>query len=131
MTAVITPGAYLKRCRQAAGLSVADVAARLPTDPPSPEHLRGEWLELIEADATPASFRTIIALRTRGFRFDIHVLSLLEAIAQGIEATPPRLCRICACSDHAPCMSEMGDGCTWVAEDLCSACGDAPVGQHA
>lgn len=131
MTAVITPGAYLKRRRQAAGLSVGDVAARLPTDPPSPEHLRGEWLELIEADVAPASFRTIVALRTRGFRFDIHVLSLLEAIAQRIEATPPRLCWVCACSDHDPCMSEMGDGCAWVTEDLCSACGDAPVGQLA
>lgn len=29
-----------------------------------------------------------------------------------------RRCRVCGCSDEQPCAG----GCTWVSEDLCSAC---------
>ena len=126
MTGTITPGAYLKRCRQRAGLSIADVAARVATEPQTSEHQRGKWLELIEADAAPASFRTVVALRL-AYRFDLTVLAQLEAIAQGADILAPFLCRICACSKNGRCMDPKGDECCWVEPDLCSACATPPA----
>lgn len=118
---VLTPGAYIKQRRQAAGLSVADVASRIATEPQSAEHLRGEWLELIEADAAPASFSTIVALRLV-FRFDLTVLAQLEAISQGADVPAPQLCRICTCSADDCCTDAFGGRCAWIEEDLCSTC---------
>lgn len=125
MTAPFTPGAYLKRRREAAGLSFADVAARMRTEPQEAEHLRIERLKLIETDAAPMTLTTIVGLRLI-YRFNIHVLSLLEAIAQDAPATPPNLCRICACSNHDPCVYPDGGYCWWraEAEDLCSSCAE-------
>jgi hypothetical protein len=60
----LTPGADSQRQREAAGLSIADVAARLATEPRWAEHTRAEWLVLIEADATPLLFITVAALGT-------------------------------------------------------------------
>lgn len=34
----------------------------------------------------------------------------------------PRACRSCGCTDEAACVVD-GKPCSWVAEDLCSACG--------
>jgi hypothetical protein len=126
MTGTLTPGAYLKRCRQRAGLSVADVAARMSTEPKTPEHLRGEWLELIEADAMPATFATIVSLRL-AYRFDLTLLAQLAAIALGADLPAPILCRICACSDGDACMDALGCACSWAEPDLCSACATPPA----
>ena len=117
---MLTPGAYLKCRRTAQGLSVADVAAWLKTDPRTPEFGMIKWIEFIEADVMPASFTTIVALR-QVYRFDLEVLSCLEAIAQGYNVPPPRLCRICACSRRDPC-NDHGRGCAWVETDLCTVC---------
>jgi hypothetical protein len=69
----LTPGVYIKRQREAAGLTIVDVAARLATEPRTAEHARAEWLELIEADATPLLFMTVVALSTV-FSIDMHQL---------------------------------------------------------
>lgn len=118
------PGAYLQRRRHAAGLSIADVAARLGTEPRTVEHARCQTIQMIEAGVQPATFGSIVALR-RVFAFDLAILERLEAIAQGNPLAPPRLCRICSCSDNDPCAvtGPCGLGaCWWVAPDLCSAC---------
>lgn len=115
-----TPGAYLKMRRQAAGLSIADVAAMTATEPRVAEHVRAGWLELIEADAMPASFATIVALH-HAYRFDLHVLGRLVAISLGAPLPAPRLCRICGCSEQDPC-EVAGAGCWWVSGDRCCAC---------
>lgn len=122
MTGTITPGAYLKRCRQRALLSIAEIAAKIATEPHSAEHDRAEWLALIEADATPVSFGTIVALR-RMFSFDLVVLAKLEALRQGWDIPAPALCRICACSDRDAC----SPACAWAEPDLCSACATPPA----
>lgn len=119
-----TPGSYLKHRRQAAQLSIVDVAHRIGTEPRTAEHSRGEWLELIEADAAPMTLTTIVAL-SQVFSFDIHVLWTLERIAQGEMVPVPQICRICACTDYDGCRSVHGVTCSWVEDDLCSAC--APV----
>lgn len=117
----MTPGTYIKLRRTAAHLSIADVAAQIATEPRIAEHARAEWIELIEADAVPAAFSTIVALG-RTFSFDIEVLAYLEAIAQGATFPPPAICRICGCTDHDPCDDGFGDGCAWAEPDLCSVC---------
>ena len=116
----MTPGAYLKHRRTAAGLDLHDVVAALATEPRLAEHARASWIERIEADLVPMSFNTIVAFR-RAFRFDLDVLAQLAAIAMHSPIEPPRLCRICACSEDDPCLGHRG-ACSWVEQDLCSAC---------
>lgn len=117
---VVTPGAYLKHRRTAALLTPRDVAARLSTEPRLAEHVRAFLIELIEADAQPATFATIVALR-RAYRFDMDVLAALVAIQQGAQLPAPRLCRICSCSENDACNTIDGP-CGWAAHDLCTAC---------
>lgn len=123
----ITPGTYLRLRREAAGLSSADVATMLTTIPRLPEHDLVYWLDRIEADVVPATFRTIACLRGC-FRFDLDVLKQLAllALAGGGEAgiAAPRLCRVCACSEGDACTNplQVSWGCHWVEHDLCSAC---------
>ncbi|MES3093256.1 XRE family transcriptional regulator [Sphingomonas aerolata] len=116
----MTPGAYLKHRRTAHGLGVHDVAAVLATEPRLAEHVRAEWLEQIEADIVPMSFNTIVALR-RAFTFDLDILAQLAAITMHSPVEPPRLCRICACSEADACLGHRG-ACSWIEHDLCSAC---------
>ncbi|AOH85753.1 hypothetical protein AWL63_19180 [Sphingomonas panacis] len=123
----LTPGAYLKMRRCAARLSVADVAARIATVPRLAEHALVELIELIEADAAPASFATIVVFNNV-YPFDIAVLAALERISLGADLAPPRLCRVCACSDHDPCFGRTVFGpCFWVEDDLCSFCAAPPA----
>ncbi|MDF0489180.1 XRE family transcriptional regulator [Sphingomonas sp. H39-1-10] len=103
-------------------MSVADVAARIATAPRLAEHARVELIELIEADAAPASFATIVVFNNV-YAFDLEVLATLERISLGADLPAPRLCRICACSEFDPCVGRTTFGpCSWVAADLCSAC---------
>lgn len=37
-----------------------------------------------------------------------------------------RCCRVCGCTEHEPCLTSEG-ACSWVEEDLCSACFDGWV----
>ncbi|SEM72986.1 hypothetical protein SAMN05192583_1019 [Sphingomonas gellani] len=118
---VISPGTYIRKRREAAGKSLVDVAVRLPTDPAWPEHQRTEWLRLIEADAAPLGFSTVVALAA-AFPLDMGVLARLDAVRQGLSDTPPHICRDCACSNYDGCVGPFGRVCHWIERDLCSAC---------
>jgi hypothetical protein len=128
----LTPGAYLKMRRCAAGLSVADVAAKIATAPRLAEHARAELIELIEADAAPASFETIVVL-SNVYWFDFDVLAATVRIALGADIRLPSICRICGCSACDPCIFDVAQAgspiCELVALDLCSRC--APAGATA
>jgi transcriptional regulator with XRE-family HTH domain len=113
---MITPGQYLRKRREAAGLSIDDVAERIATVPRWAEHLRRGWLEQIESDDMPASFNTVVVLH-QVMKFDLGVLVALTA--EKCEA--PQLCVVCACSEADPCVGQSGP-CAWVDVDLCSAC---------
>lgn len=120
---VMTPGTYLRKRREAARLSIADVAAKISTIPRMAEHIRMDWLELIESDQMPATFYTIVALH-QIVPFSIDALVALSV--EGREA--PQLCRICGCSDLDPCqVGSAGFTCSWVPNDstLCTTCVDA------
>ncbi len=114
-----TPGAYLKARRLVAGLCLAEVAARLRTDPPVAELDRVEWLKLIEADTMPASFSTIVALSTV-IDFNMGVLIALDMVAQGIVGpdVAPQICALCGSrpQDIKP------EFMTWAGPDCCPAC---------
>lgn len=121
---VLTPGAYLRHRRQAAMLSIGDVAGLIQTFPRWSELDRIDWLGRIEADVEQPTLRTIVALRSC-FSFDLDVLSDLVRIAHGAPVDAPRLCRICACSERDACAdpnATHGHGCSWIEADLCSAC---------
>lgn len=79
----LTPGAYIKRQREAAGLTIADVAARLATEPHWAEHARAEWLVQIEADEVPMLFMTVVAL---GTLFPIDMRQLVELVKAQFDA---------------------------------------------
>ncbi|MES2042572.1 MAG: helix-turn-helix transcriptional regulator [Pseudomonadota bacterium] len=117
----LIPGAYIRKRREAAGLSIADVAARFVTTPESSELDRIHWLTQIEAGILPATFATLTALRAM-FRFDWDVLEHLEAITTGRNCPPPQLCRVCACSEYDACLEQSGRTCAWAEPDLCTAC---------
>ena len=121
----LTPGAYLKMRRCARGFSVADVAEKIATVPRLAEHARVELLELIEADAAPVSFATLVVLNNV-YSFDFEVLATLERISLGADVPMPQVCRICACSTYDPCIRLPGyicaHTCSWAEYDLCSTC---------
>ena len=114
----LTPGAYIKTRRHAQGLTIADVAARLETVPHLGEHARAEIIALIEADAQPATFNTIIALGSV-VRFNLDVLCALARISMGATIPPPVLCRVCAWSAYD---REWDRSRMCAQPDLCSAC---------
>jgi len=122
----ISPGAYIALRRQAHGLLIEDVAAKMYT---VPHHLneaaRVHWLRQIEADASPMSNATIDALR-EVFRFDPVVLLRLDEIHRGARLPEPRICLGCGCSELDACDTSGGRcqfiGCHWVSDTLCSAC---------
>lgn len=105
----ITPGAYLRLRRQAAGL----MAGELPLDELS--------VVAIEGDHRPPTDIELNALAW-SFRFDLVVLG---GLARGIIS---RLCRVCGCSEYDACIEQISvrasAPCAWVEADLCSACDD-------
>ncbi len=78
----ISPGTYVRIRRQALCLSLEDVALLLGSDPIIPTVRRVEWLASIEADVTPLSLPTIIALHD-AIRIDLRVLAYWMAVAEG------------------------------------------------
>ncbi|WP_052507961.1 helix-turn-helix domain-containing protein [Sphingomonas hengshuiensis] len=118
----MTPGTYLRKRRTAAGLSIEDVAALLPTEPHVDLRARVEWLRGIEEGAYPAMTpNTVLAMR-EAFPFDPDIVCWLFALQNSPDLPAPRLCRICACSEEDACVPV----CSWVAPDLCSSCSDEP-----
>lgn len=81
----MTPGAYLRECREAAGLSLEDLALRTETLPPVCARRRAEWLADIEAGA-PIAIATALWLYTL-FEFDWRVL--LDLSAEQLDVANP------------------------------------------
>ncbi len=119
----MSPGSYLRLRREAAGLSIDDVAAALATEPRWNELDRKAWLELIEADAAPVGDDVQKSL-FGVFRFDAAILSHLVVMHAGGALSVPHLCRVCACSWLDPCDEAYAGSCSWSATDpdLCTAC---------
>ncbi|MDQ0250939.1 transcriptional regulator with XRE-family HTH domain [Sphingomonas kyeonggiensis] len=133
---VMSPGTYIRKRREAQGLSIDDVAGIVGTVPHLDRLGRVEWLCLLEADKVPIT-ADVVACLAKAFPFDGAVLHALTEIHAGEDRSPPQLCRICACSDRLPCRDDILGLCTLIAPDLCNACpvdepgeGAQPVGDE-
>ena len=121
----MSPGAYLRKRREAAGLTLADVAARVVTEPRMPEHERAEWLRLLETDAMPPSARTIAVLRqVEGLRFSGEVLDrLIDLDYFDAKLPAPPICPLCGCSWFDPCHGDQGaPEHRWIPGQPCQSC---------
>ncbi len=123
MTAPITPGEYLRRRREASGMTLDDVAAKISTEPRIDERGRRDLIAGIEGGAIALTMAEAAALHAV-FRFDPQVLVRLVPPVTG---DAPRLCRICACSERDACFDIDAGACFWIAPDLCSVCGPIAV----
>lgn len=121
----MTPGTYIRRRREAAGVAIDDIALRLETVPAVSAMTRAEWLSAIEADVAPVPVSLVNAL-VHIVRLDETVLDALALAHAGVAADVPRLCSKCACSEHDPCGAP-GHECWWIADDQCSACVEVPA----
>ncbi len=125
---MFSPGTYIARRREAAGLSIEDVAALVHTAPRLGEVDRVAWLRRIERDVAALS-PDVCASLARAFPLSGDVLGwLIDARSYGGGAGPmPRVCAVCACSEYDPCFDpETHRTCAWSDQpgdvSLCTAC---------
>lgn len=73
-----------------------------------------EWVECPKCDGTGEAPAPTQAQDAEEIAFDGALRKALE----------PRSCRLCGCTDEdcRGCIERTGAPCSWVAEDLCSAC---------
>ena len=81
----ITPGTYIRLRREAAGLTIEDVAMMIESYPQVGVQRRIEGLTMIEADVEPISPSTAMVLH-EVIGVDLRILAYWMAIAEG--ATP-------------------------------------------
>ena len=132
---MLSPGAYLRKRREAAGLGIPVVAielARLPMARRIPNvvqlaELAGR-IERAETGAEPLT-RPQAELLRAVYPFEPEIyLRLIAFVANPAIALPvPSLCRECGCSWHDACVDEHGP-CAWAdeSESLCTACAPDP-----
>jgi transcriptional regulator with XRE-family HTH domain len=112
----MTPGTYLRTRREAAGLSIDNVA-QLIVQPWGELQISAAYIRQIEADNETAEDDGSLELLRGAFRFDRYIYLQLAA---GLPI--PALCRVCACSWEDACDDEATGPCSWTERDLCSAC---------
>ena len=116
MAEPVTAGGYLRMRREAAGVTLPEVAriyARNALGAAAAELMLGE----AENNLIPLGEPAINRLREIfAFAADIYL-----DLAAGLP--PPDLCRICACSWNDPC-EDGGHGCAWLdaSHTICTAC---------
>lgn len=136
-TPVISPGAYLQKRREAAGLGLLQAAANLAALPwavgrPGSDQIRQLQHRLTAAEEDRQPFTLAQAELVRAvFPFDVGIyLQLVDLHDNGAVAGQalPQLCRSCACSWNDPCEVRVGNrtiGCAWSSDAaLCTACRD-------
>lgn len=118
----LTAGRYLKLRRQAAFLSVDQVAERLaPAERDRAD--AAALVRMLETDGARARHDGTLAVLGRIFRFDI-------AVYRQLCDTPvdrhPMICRGCGCSKDDPCLAEGSawDCCHFVSPFECTRCSD-------
>ncbi|WP_242140841.1 helix-turn-helix transcriptional regulator [Sphingomonas sp. TREG-RG-20F-R18-01] len=118
----MTPGNYIRKRREAAGLTVDELALRLETIPAVSAMTRAQWLTMMETDVAPISISAINAI-VSFISLDETVLDALALIRAGVALSSPQICIECGCSEHDPCCDEDGKPtCWWISEELCSCC---------
>lgn len=130
---MMTPGTYLRKRREAAGLSIEDVAAAVRAKLHESGLLARDggnarfvaFLTAVEEDRDNLSYFAALSVR-HAFPFDVDAywnLLLHRYDPDASDLPQPKLCRECACSFHDACEVE-GQPCAWSSTDpdLCTAC---------
>lgn len=117
----MTPGTYLRLRREAAELSITDVA-RLISPSSRWTQFNIAIIDLLEADLHLPTLGFIERLRG-GFAFDRYIYRQLLCKLQ----PTPEICLACGCSGLDPCDDELHGPCAWAtpAHDMCTACATA------
>lgn len=124
----LSPGSYLRRRREAAGISIEMLSLMIDTFPHTCARYRADLIASIEADDIPITPGTAVVLRL-AYVFDPLVLDQLAMIHDGSMILEPHLCRVCGCSWHDPCRDGSPIGrCAWSKDDtnLCTSCVGKP-----
>ncbi|AOH83642.1 hypothetical protein AWL63_06295 [Sphingomonas panacis] len=123
--APLTPNAYLKLRRAAAGLTIAQVAEIIAPRQADRSEATA-FVALVEADGVIALKETTLELLQTAYPFDPDVYRQLSA--EPVERHP-RICRGCGCTTYDPCVSD-GQCCGWASDSSCDRCaGDATLGR--
>lgn len=131
----MNPGTYLQKRREAAGLSLDQVARSLSALPwairaPREDEIARLVEKLRAVEAGAEHFTALqVALVRNAFTFDPGIYAQLVDLAaagRGSGLPEPQVCRSCACSWHDPCSTDAGP-CAWSARDsgLCTRCAAA------
>jgi hypothetical protein len=114
-----TAGMYLRKRREAAGLSIDEIALAITRQPPAKDHASAyvaRELDAAEREVSILPPGLLVNLRMT-FPFDPEIYGFLVA-----NVPTPAICRVCACSWHDPCTHLDGTPCAWAEPDLCTAC---------
>lgn len=124
--APMRPGTYIQRRREAAGLTIDDVANQLGDTPKEIAEVQ-TLMRVFELDNV-GDVNSLVHRLPAVFRMDLGIYRALclHAFDPEADAPLPQICRICACSEHDPCADSMGEPCGWVPGDptLCTMCID-------
>lgn len=125
--ALMSPGTYLRKRREAAGLELEDLALMLDSVPAVSARSRADLIANVERDAAPVTEDLMTAILRLGdaLRIDPLIWIRLIDLAAGMDIAWPKLCQSCACSEFDPCVHDVGGhqvACHWVVNGLCSAC---------
>jgi len=116
--ASLAAGAYLRKRREAARLTIADVATiitgLLEDDARTIDLML--VLDRVESGDSPCPPELLDNLG-HAIRFVPEIYAALLA-GTGV----PPICRDCACSWTDPCVHSDGEACAWAQPDLCTAC---------
>ncbi len=118
--ATMTGGSYMRKRREAAGLTIAEVALATVGNGAHVRPLFETRVAEVEADRDAFAPATLAMLRT-AFPFSQAIYgALVEGLPHG------QLCATCACSWDDPCVTVAG-ACAWAENDLCTRCAAAPA----
>lgn len=118
----VTPPQYLKLRRQAAGLSILQVAERIaPTARDRSEAIA--LVTMLEQPGTTARRTETLSAFQSAFPFDPDVY---QQLVNDPPAWHPAICRSCGCSQWDPCCSDDAC-CAWAEPGRCTRCADAGI----
>lgn len=117
----MTPARYLQLRREAAGLSILQIAEHLASKP-GDVSLALSVIRSLEQPGIRARHRSTLDSLRRAFPFDIDVYrQLCEEPAE----RHPQICRGCGCSTYDACVEADGyTCCLWAVPTLCTRCMD-------
>ena len=120
-TTALSPAAYLRLRREAAGRSVREVAAMI-VDTGDDVAMALDLVRVLETPGNTARQHETLDRLQRAFPFDP---SVYRQLATDPVDQHPRICRGCGCSRWDACCSAEG-ACSWSSDTACTRCtGDA------